>query len=69
MNALRQAGVYVRDRFAGVIRSMLSHVPAWLDLCEASALPRDMKEALNALIAQRARRLTGAEDPAAVGDG
>ena len=99
MNVLRQTGVYVRDRFAGLIqetdllpvnvimpedkeefaltmngkkthlrrndfltfaeaagiprkaaemmiRRMLGHLPAWTELCEASLLPSDMKQAL-----------------------
>ena len=40
-----------------MIRKMLSHLPKWMDLCESSLLPPDMKQALTELILSRAERM------------
>ena len=43
-----------------MIQRMCGKIPAWIDLCEESLLPSDMKKALTELILSRAGRLSGA---------
>ncbi len=41
-----------------MIRRMLSHLPRWIELCEASLLPANMKHALMELMRDRSARIT-----------
>ena len=40
-----------------MIRRMLGHLPAWIELCEAFLLPSDIKQALIELMRERSSRL------------
>ena len=64
MNGFRKAAVFVRDRCGmeksaakKIIKHVVSEEQAYLNLCDESYLPPDMKEALKELIQSRCLRL------------